>query len=70
MNHTAGRCVPSANASLADLFVEAAAAVDRRQEQWECLRKYQKPRPKPARPPVAEMYRTYEETTGTVVGCD
>ncbi len=43
---------------------------DETQEQWEVLRRRLSPPPQRQRVPVAEMYRAYEEATGTLVGCD
>lgn len=44
--------------------------VDDHREQWECLRRRLAHLPRPAKVPVAEMIRAYEEATGTWIGCD
>jgi hypothetical protein len=48
----------------------AAEAADERQEQWECLRRYLSHPPMENQIKRAELYRAYEEATGTLIGCD
>lgn len=50
--------------------VRVAADVVERRAQWERLRNRLAHLPRPARVPVAEMIRAYEEATGTLTGCD
>jgi len=39
-------------------------------EQWECLQRWLLRLPRPAKVPVVEMIRAYEEATGTFISCD
>jgi hypothetical protein len=55
---------------LAVLVVQAIEAVDERRERWESLRRRLSRSPEPKKVPIAEMYRAYEEATGTCLGCD
>ena len=43
---------------------------DERPEQCEWLRRRLAAQPQRKRPCVAELYRVYEEATGTRIGCD
>jgi hypothetical protein len=47
-----------------------AEAPDERQEQWECLHRYLGHRPMEHKVRLTELYRAYEEATGTLIGCD
>ena len=38
--------------------------------QWERLRRRWAPRPQDGTPHLADLYRAYEEATGTRIGCD
>jgi hypothetical protein len=39
-------------------------------EQWERLRRRWAPRPQDEAPHIADLWRAYEEATGTRIGCD
>lgn len=46
------------------------AAEEESNAQWECLHRWLARFPRPAKVPVVEMIRAYEEATGTRIGCD
>jgi len=57
-------------AELSARVVRVVAEVEERRAQWEVFRNRLPHLPRPARVPVAEMIRAYEEATGTWTGCD
>jgi hypothetical protein len=57
-------------AELSARVVRVVADMEEQRAQWEVLRNRLAHLPRPARVPVAEMIRAYEEATGTMIGCD
>jgi hypothetical protein len=63
-------CCPCPGGLQAGRLVYAIQSVDERCAQRELVRRRLSRPPRPARIPVAELIRAYEEATGTCVGCD
>jgi hypothetical protein len=55
---------------LAELFAQVVKDSGQTDEQWECCRRRaHRSTPKRGKT-IRELYQAYEETTGTVIGCD